>query len=992
MIGMAGMDGYFTWVNPAFSRILGWETSDLLAQHLVEFVHPDDRERTIAAEVPLGRGEALAGFTNRCRCADGSYRWIAWTITPHPGEGILYIVGRDVTERRRLEERYQQVEHAAPIGLALVAPDGRFLRVNPALCALVGYAEAELLASTFRDITHPDDLDADLERVRQLLAGEIATYQIEQRYLRQGGALVWVLLSVSLVRDEVGIPDYFISQIQDMTKHKRAAEALEAARVLADRRAAAFATLVEVGAAFAAEREPRALCRLAVAQLASRFGYDLVSIYLREGDALRLQAQHGYDTVLDPLPLDAPGVAARTMRTSATHVIPDTAADPDFLGAVPGIAAEICVPLLVGGRAAGILNVESRTLGVLDHEAQELFELLARQLAIILENVALQHEETRRTERLGALQSVTAALAAVRTPAAVAQVVVDQGRAALGAVAAVVRLLSADGAWLELTAIAGAVPEISLARARLPVDDRHPLCEVVRSGRPLWSHAQATFQAHFPDGDRPWHAAADLQGAAILPLVVDERTIGALALSFATAQAFDSGDRDSLLTLAHAAAQTLERARLDAVERERARAAEESARLRAAQAEAMDTISVALSGTLEPERLYTLILEQAVRLLPSDHAAVLVYEDGWATVAATWGSPAPSIGTRLFPVAGPNRPWLPTDRAGAVYLADTMAEPTWVAYPPFVDAHRIRSALSAPLVIDGVAVGLLNVHSVVPGCYRDGDLPLATAFAERVCQALRNARLYRAEQERRQAAEDLAKLRSDFLASVSHELRTPLTAIVGFAELLRERWTVMDHGRRENYMDRIVASANRQLRLVQDLLDTSRVEAGALQCARAPIRLRALLERAAAEVEVTYRGQRVDLDGPSDALALGDAERALQVLINLMDNAAKYSPEGSPVTVTWQLEGGLVAVRVRDHGPGIAEAGRAALFTRFGRLPKSRMRAGRIGTGLGLYLSQLLAEAMDGDLCLETTGPDGSTFRLRLPAYPTQTREWVLSH
>ncbi len=142
-------------------------------------------------------------------------------------------VSTDVTERaqaedarRASEERYRQVEAHAPIGLALVSPDGHWLRVNPALCALVGYTEEELLAGTFQDVTHPDDLDADLEQVRQVLAGEIDTYRMEKRYIRKDGSLVWALLAVSLVRDAAGAPLYFIAQIQDIDERKRDEERL----------------------------------------------------------------------------------------------------------------------------------------------------------------------------------------------------------------------------------------------------------------------------------------------------------------------------------------------------------------------------------------------------------------------------------------------------------------------------------------------------------------------------------------------------------------------------------------------------------------------------------------------------------------------------------------------------------------------------------------------------------------------------------------------
>jgi PAS domain S-box-containing protein len=110
-------------------------------------------------------------------------------------------------------------EHAA-IGMALVAPDGKWLRVNRSVCEITGYSEKELLERSFQDITHPDDLDLDLANVEKMLAGQIDRYQMEKRYFHKNGAIVWVLLSVSLVREETGQPRFFISQIQDITSRK----------------------------------------------------------------------------------------------------------------------------------------------------------------------------------------------------------------------------------------------------------------------------------------------------------------------------------------------------------------------------------------------------------------------------------------------------------------------------------------------------------------------------------------------------------------------------------------------------------------------------------------------------------------------------------------------------------------------------------------------------------------------------------------------------
>jgi two-component system, sensor histidine kinase and response regulator len=133
-------------------------------------------------------------------------------------------------ESRQSEERFRKSMEYAAIGMALVAPDGRWLRVNRALCRIVGYCESELLATDFQAITHPDDLEADLTNVRRMLAGEIDTYEMEKRYIHKDGHPVTIQLNVSLARNAAGQPEHFISQIQDITGRKRQERELAQAR------------------------------------------------------------------------------------------------------------------------------------------------------------------------------------------------------------------------------------------------------------------------------------------------------------------------------------------------------------------------------------------------------------------------------------------------------------------------------------------------------------------------------------------------------------------------------------------------------------------------------------------------------------------------------------------------------------------------------------------------------------------------------------------
>ena len=128
---------------------------------------------------------------------------------------------------------FQSAFEYAAIGMALVSPEGKWLHVNRSVCDITGYTESELLKRSFQDITHADDLDRDLANLKKMLAGEINTYQMEKRYIHKNRSIVWVLLSVSLVRNKSAQPLFFISQIQDITRQKSSEQQLvEAAAMI----------------------------------------------------------------------------------------------------------------------------------------------------------------------------------------------------------------------------------------------------------------------------------------------------------------------------------------------------------------------------------------------------------------------------------------------------------------------------------------------------------------------------------------------------------------------------------------------------------------------------------------------------------------------------------------------------------------------------------------------------------------------------------------
>jgi PAS domain S-box-containing protein len=222
-------------VNQHAADLLGYTRAELLALHVSDLQAPEVRGRSgqvVADELARHNGRPFEALDLH---RDGHRVPVEITETrlSGPDAGLVLTIVRDITGRKRVEQALRENEEqfrlafqAAATGKALVGTNGRFLRVNPALCQMLGYTEEELLSKTFNDMTHPADVAIGQDYFRRVMAGELDSVSFEKRYLRRDGTPIWVIVSSSLIRDAQGQPGHFISEMQDISERKQAELAL----------------------------------------------------------------------------------------------------------------------------------------------------------------------------------------------------------------------------------------------------------------------------------------------------------------------------------------------------------------------------------------------------------------------------------------------------------------------------------------------------------------------------------------------------------------------------------------------------------------------------------------------------------------------------------------------------------------------------------------------------------------------------------------------
>jgi signal transduction histidine kinase len=289
----------------------------------------------------------------------------------------------------------------------------------------------------------------------------------------------------------------------------------------------------------------------------------------------------------------------------------------------------------------------------------------------------------------------------------------------------------------------------------------------------------------------------------------------------------------------------------------------------------------------------------------------------------------------------------------------------------------LKQALVAPLKVESMRVGVIVVGDPYEGDFTEEQLDQLGSLAAPAGLVLSQIGRYEAQAEMTRRLEEVAQMKTDFVSTVSHELRSPLTSIIGSLDTVNRPELAPPEPASQQLLISARRQAGRLQRLIEDLLVVSRIDRGAIPVHPEEVEVKEMFD----EVNRTVSVEPSMTVEPANLAVYADRDHFLRILINLVENAAKYAP-GSPVELyAWQRNRRAM-IAVVDHGPGIPEDARESIFERFTQLDQSDTRS-KGGTGLGLSIVKSLTEVMNGSVRIEATDGGGATFVIDLPAAPS---------
>jgi signal transduction histidine kinase len=617
-----------------------------------------------------------------------------------------------------------------------------------------------------------------------------------------------------------------------------------------------------------------------------------------------------------------------------------------------------------------------------------LLETFADQAVIAIENVRLFKElEARNRDLTEALEQQTATAEILRVIASsptdlgpVMQAVAENAARVCGAPDSSIYRL--EGEHMRLVARHGSLRRSMTIGDTVRVSPGSVGGLAVSDRRTIQVENIMAADAEFPETvSRLRQAGSFPRTMLATPLLREGTPLGVILMHRSEIHPFSARQIALLETFANQAVIAIENVRLFNELRERTAELTRSVE----QLTALGEVSGAVSSTLDVEAVLATIVSRASQLAGADGCSIYEYDEGSEQfhLRATHNlDPAFVEAVRGVPLR---------KGEGLMGRATELREP--VQMPDITESGAYRSGvrealfrfgyralLSVPLLREDQIIGSLSLNRKTPGAFPPEVIDVLKTFATQSALAIQNARLFREIADKSRQLEAASRHKSEFLANMSHELRTPLNAILGFNEMiLGEVYGALSPDLREPLTD-IQNSGKHLLRLINNVLDLSKIEAGRMELAPTDYAVQDIVERVRASLHplAAEKGLEFVASVPVDLpLAYGDAGRITQCLMNLAGNALKFTRQGR-VGISVEREGDRLVYRVADTGIGIAPDKLETVFAEF-RQGDATITSEFGGTGLGLSITKKFVEMHGGRIWVESEPGQGSTFSFAIP-------------